>query len=578
MTMNRLRYSVLLLLFSIIMLLLAGAPDAKVGGIMNTRHNLSITGPGELKALTETRVCVFCHTPHNAAPRTPLWNKQLEPVNYDVYASTSLHVTPGQPTGPSRLCLSCHDGTVALGSVIHPAGGIATTGEITPSRPSFIGTSLRGHHPIAFSYLDARANPEIYPTPPLSLHFYGASLTVHCTTCHDPHDDSFGKFLVMDNRYSALCTQCHVKNGWSATTHRTSAAVVSGVLPIPPRTWPAWLTVAEWGCEECHTPHSAGALQRLLYFNREEDNCYFCHNGTVAKKNIYSQFQKISIHKVAAATGVHSPTESPARITDHVECVDCHEPHTVNSRTANAPFVSGRLDNVTGVDITGSGIRTAAYEYQICFKCHADSTPSLAFSPGFPLLRAFNTTNLRTKFNATNPSFHPVEAVGKNMTVPSIPSQYMLTMTASSVIYCTDCHDSDESISIGGTGPKGPHGSVYPPILRERYETTDNTMESFQTYALCYRCHNRDSILANQSFKRHQQHIVNDRTPCSICHDPHGIPLDTATGNHTHLINFDTRSVLPYPGQAYPKYTDTGGGTGSCLLVCHSHQHFNSSY
>ena len=42
-------------------------------GIIHTKHNLSITGPGEIKALTEDRICVFCHTPHNAAPRTPLW-------------------------------------------------------------------------------------------------------------------------------------------------------------------------------------------------------------------------------------------------------------------------------------------------------------------------------------------------------------------------------------------------------------------------------------------------------------------------------------------------------------------------
>src|SRR3990172_1018254 len=54
-------------------------------GIINSKHNMSVTGPGELKALTETSICIFCHTPHNAAPQTPLWNKSIEPLNYILY-------------------------------------------------------------------------------------------------------------------------------------------------------------------------------------------------------------------------------------------------------------------------------------------------------------------------------------------------------------------------------------------------------------------------------------------------------------------------------------------------------------
>src|SRR5208337_3690699 len=307
--------------------------------------------------------------------------------------------------------------------------------------------------------------------------------------------------------------------------------------------------------------------------------CYTCHKGNVAQKNIYAQFQKISHHAVEYATGVHSPIESPLMITNHVECDDCHNPHSVSSTTATAPYVSGRMTQVRGVDLNGSAVKPAAYEYQICFKCHADATPSLLFSPGFPVPREINTTNLRTKFNTINPSYHPVEGMGKVTRVPSIPSTYMPTLTASNIIYCTDCHAGDDSVWGGGAGPRGPHGSIYPPILLQQYITYDNTTESYQNYALCYRCHNRDSILANQSFKKHQSHIVTDQSPCSICHDPHGIPSDGGlTGSHTHLINFDTRSVLPVSGQAYPKYSDNGNGTGSCTLLCHGHTHNGSSY
>ena len=34
---------------------------------------------------------------------------------------------------------------------------------------------------------------------------------VQCTSCHDAHVATFGKFLVVDNNASALCVTCHNK-------------------------------------------------------------------------------------------------------------------------------------------------------------------------------------------------------------------------------------------------------------------------------------------------------------------------------------------------------------------------------
>ena len=50
------------------------------------------------------------------------------------------------------------------------------------------------------------------------------------------------------------------------------------------------------------------------------------------------------------------------------------------------------------------------------------------------------------------------------------------------------------------------------------------------------------------------------------------------TGSHTHLINFDTRVVLPKAGAANPVFTDTGTFSGSCDLVCHGVVHDGASY
>src|SRR5690349_467702 len=90
----------------------------RIADIRNTKHNLSATGPGTLKATTETQVCVFCHTPHGATQGvTPLWNRQLSNQTYTTYTSSSLDANAiqgslDQPGGSSKLCLSCHDGTL----------------------------------------------------------------------------------------------------------------------------------------------------------------------------------------------------------------------------------------------------------------------------------------------------------------------------------------------------------------------------------------------------------------------------------------------------------------------------------
>jgi hypothetical protein len=229
------------------------------------------------------------------------------------------------------------------------------------------------------------------------------------------------------------------------------------------------------------------------------------------------------------------------------------------------------------VDANGVGALSATNEYEICFKCHAERASQFPYIP-----RVINGTNTRLEFATSNPSYHPVVGMGKNPNVPSIPSIDAPGLTASSIIYCTDCHSDDAGVS------RGPHGSSYPPILRDRYETTDGTPESFSAYALCYRCHNRTTILSDSSFQKtavtgkggHSGHLAAGAA-CSACHDPHGIVDDILSGSHTHLINFDTRIVLPtgsVPPNNKPIFTDAGLFSGSCTLVCHGVTHSSLSY
>ena len=253
--------------------------------MLSSRHNLSVTSPGTIKAATENQVCLFCHTPHVASPDAPLWNRFASGAPYTPYSSTTALSTPGQPTGASKLCLSCHDGTVALGMVRNPTAEILFAGgtRFLPAGASNLGTDLSDDHPVSFLYDQALATAHgqlVSPallTGPVRLDQDG---WLQCTSCHDPHDNRYGKFLVRSNLAAALCTTCHAPTDWSGfATHRLSLATWNGSAPDP---WPhsSFATVAQNGCENCHRPHSAASPQRLPVFPPSEGGCLPATTGT----------------------------------------------------------------------------------------------------------------------------------------------------------------------------------------------------------------------------------------------------------------------------------------------------------
>jgi hypothetical protein len=102
--------------------------------------------------------------------------------------------------------------------------------------------------------------------------------------------------------------------------------------------------------------------------------------------------------------------------------------------------------------------------------------------------------------------------------------------------------------------------------------------ESAAAYALCYKCHNRNIILTDVSFKGHDKHINGANASCSICHDPHGISSTQGNAtNNSSLMNFDRRFVTPSSGGIL-RYENLGGGRASCYLTCHSRNHNPLSY
>jgi cytochrome c553 len=273
---------------------------------------------------------------------------------------------------------------------------------------------------------------------------------------------------------------------------------------------------------------------------------------------------KPSRHNVDKYKGVHDLRESITASAKHVECVDCHNPHSVQDKTAPPPRLSGAMEGVPGVTISGAVKQKAQYEYEVCFKCHGDNPNRIESK----ITRQITQTNTRLEFDPASPSFHPVVTPGINQNVPSLRAP----MTVANMIYCTDCHNRSSD-----SGTVGPHGSDYSPLLAYRYEIADRTTESESAYELCYKCHSRNSILNDESFAKHNKHL--EEAPCSVCHDPHGISSAQGTAeNNSNLINFDISIVSPDPTTGQLEFEDQGTFRGQCFLECHGKAHSPLSY
>jgi len=183
----------------------ANAARAPKSAVFGSAHDFKTTGAFSPGGASYT-LCNFCHIAHKfgSAPTGPgylLWNHQLSSVsNYGVYTSDSMRSTPNDLGGQmvvSNLCLSCHDGTVAVNQWYEVVAG--KNFQPLPQGTLMMGADmtvrdLSKQHPVNFNYPDAATAAAIGIQPAADLNSVDGNGNVplfsgrmQCATCHDPH-------------------------------------------------------------------------------------------------------------------------------------------------------------------------------------------------------------------------------------------------------------------------------------------------------------------------------------------------------------------------------------------------------
>jgi predicted CXXCH cytochrome family protein len=257
-------------------LVLAAAlmPAAAQAQITSSKHNLGSTGNATTNSSFDgtAEICVFCHTPHgaNTSVAAPLWNKTVPTSTYTTYSTGNSYSIDGDVAAVgsvSLACLSCHDGSVAIATMINQpgsggynasgsilagswtsgSGNVDTgTGKMAANAITNLGTNLQNDHPIGIGYCGSSTAPSGGTltcgdpdfNAPSSAEVNGARIwwvdtgtpgtrqktdlslytrtgdsipRVECASCHDPHSTANGTFLRKSNSGSGLCLSCHLK-------------------------------------------------------------------------------------------------------------------------------------------------------------------------------------------------------------------------------------------------------------------------------------------------------------------------------------------------------------------------------
>src|SRR5581483_11804166 len=203
--------------------------------LTNSMHDLRSTLGG-----ASFTICNFCHVAHKTVADTYpsyigplLWNHTLSSATtYGVYTSgtfasygtdiSDLGAVNGAGYTTSNLCLSCHDGTVAIDSWYAPVTGANYQPLPNPGN-HFVASKdtikdMTNTHPVNFTYYNAPWLSQAGVLAPASSSSVdGAGVVplengkMQCWTCHDAYN---GASSIFEQNFptqasGSFCTYCH---------------------------------------------------------------------------------------------------------------------------------------------------------------------------------------------------------------------------------------------------------------------------------------------------------------------------------------------------------------------------------
>jgi predicted CXXCH cytochrome family protein len=225
---------------ALVALAMAALASTAMADIAGSKHDLHL-GWNSLtpRASAPLASCTYCHAPHAAnvaAPYdiAPLWNRKAVAATTILTKPTLNGTTPdltaaNAQSGHTLACLTCHDGVSDVGATFSSGDAYTTTGNKIPvggtaaSPGSNLGSTyngttwvspgattadLRDDHPVGIPYNPALGFQPV-ATVNATLKLYGASNSVECGSCHEPHSQTNGKFLRAPA--DTLCAICHIK-------------------------------------------------------------------------------------------------------------------------------------------------------------------------------------------------------------------------------------------------------------------------------------------------------------------------------------------------------------------------------
>ena len=457
----------ILLALLLLIAVIAPADAARIADIRNTKHNLSSLSANDTRAsgapatlpdgstasVNTSEVCVYCHTPHNASMQdaqgsalSPLWNRRVgktaagADVAYTRYASTSLESgLPGAPDGSSKLCLSCHDGTIALGNVA-VIGGVGRSlsglaGANTSVQIPFQTVSASGSVIAATTMPDGvtpntgytrNLGTDLTNDHPISV-AYTRTLATNDGEMRTGGADATGSVVVAGNNLTAGV------NGWTRMSFDAAVARRgSGVKAMFPLEAAAGGGPGSVQCGTCHDPHirddAAGEpnakflrgsrLQRQSLpadtsFDAGRDIlCLACHDkaGNIWFASAHANaIDADETYKRDSTGGVGTTNAAAQRdLSATVDtavwqfaCLNCHDTHSVpGARRLLREGIDGAYQATTvagkGLFRTKVGPGTPALE-ETCFQCHRSRT-----DPDNPLALTMQTVpDIKTYFDAS---------------------------------------------------------------------------------------------------------------------------------------------------------------------------------